>query len=90
MRSRELQTKEKQKVVEKGLPIEMAEPVEERPEMADGTTGEEPTETEEGVEAKVPMVRKRRKLVKAGQAEPVQEGLTAERRGWAVMEPSKG
>lgn len=81
MRSRELQTKEKQKMVEKGLTMEMAEPVEERPERAGGTTGEEPAGTEEMVEAEVPLVRKKRRIVKVGQAEPVQERSTAKATG---------
>lgn len=73
--------KEKQKMVEKGLTMEMVEPVEERPERAGGTTGEKPAGTEEMVEVEVPLVRKKRRLIKTGQAEPVQERSTAEATG---------
>lgn len=58
--------------------MKMAELVEKRLEMVGGTIGEEPAGTKEMMEVEVPLVQKRRNLVKAGQAEPAQEGLTIE------------
>lgn len=55
----------------------MAE-VEKRLETTGGTIGEEPAGRNKMMEVEVPLVRKMRNLGKAGQAEPAQEGLTAE------------
>lgn len=62
-----------------------AELVEKRSETAGGPAEEEQAEGEEGVGDEMPLVRKRRRLVKAGQAEPTQEGLAVE-----VIGPDRG
>lgn len=84
MRSRELQTKEKQKATDKGEAIEaeisqaVAEPMEDRQQATVGSTGERQGEEEEALEAEVPLVRKRRSLTKAGEAKPVKERVAAQ------------
>lgn len=72
MRSQKLQTKEKRNGAEKGGTMGTAgsqdttEPMGDRQETAGGSTEEGKTETGEMVEAEVPLVQKRRKLMKAG------------------------
>lgn len=51
------------------------------PEMAFGSTGEDHTGIEEMVEPEVPLVRTKRKLVKAGEAKLAQEWEAAEATG---------
>lgn len=60
---------------------EAAKPIEEQPETAGGSAWKEQVGTEEMVEAEVPLSRKRRRLVKAGHLEPVQERVTAQSTG---------
>lgn len=79
MRSRELRTKEKQKTSKKEGTVEMTEeqgtgePREEQSGTMDGAIGSEQGGAEELVKAEVPLVRKRRRLVKVSQVEPVHE-----------------
>lgn len=66
-------------------------------ETAGGTIGDEPAGIEKMLEAEVPLVQKKRRLVKAGQAESVQERSTIEATGLggdgaeqATSGPSRG
>lgn len=87
MRSWEVQTKEKRLTVEKGRTGEtteeqrMIEPREEWPEAVGGATGVALGGAEEVVEAEVPLVQKKRRLVKAGQAESGQGNVIVEATG---------
>lgn len=78
MRSRELQTKKKVKIIEKGGPEEVSGPIEERPEAVDGPTGEGSGQAEEVEEVVKRLMCKRRRLVKAGQVESLQGGTATE------------
>lgn len=76
---------------------EAAEPIEERLGTADESARKEEAGTEETVEAEVPLVQKKRRLVKAGHAESAQKRVTAEATGQgrgevdeAMIEQGKG
>lgn len=81
MRSLELQTKEKQKVMDKGEAVEtMRSQVAtgDRQDTAGRLAGDGETEVEEMMEAEVPLVRKKRRLMKAGENPPTKENVAAE------------
>lgn len=74
MRSRELQTKEKGKVAEKGDPAGTSGPIEERTMVVAEPPVVGAAEPEEAEEAVQPLVRKKRRLEKNGQTVVVQMG----------------
>lgn len=82
-----MQTKEKQKGMEKGEAVPTmggqgaTELMGNRPEAMGGATGEREMEARETVEAKVPLVRKRRRLMKAGETAPTKKNVVAEEKG---------
>lgn len=84
IRSRELQTKDKGKRTEKGQAAgtgsdlesrEAAEPRREQQEATSGAAGEGDAEVEEVAEVEIPLVRKRRRLMRAGEMVPAREGV---------------
>lgn len=87
MWSRELQTKEKKKGTEKGEPIQTmggqgaTELMGDRQEVTGDAAGKGETEARETVEAEVPLVRKRKKLMKAGETAPTKKNVVAEKTG---------
>lgn len=87
MRSRELQTKEKQKVTKKGKAVKtvggqgVAEPMGDRQEATGGSAGKKETEAGEMVEADVPLVRKRKRLMKAEETASTKENVAVKETG---------
>lgn len=84
MRSLELQKKEKQKMTDKGVAVKTVRSqvaTGDRQDAAGGSAGDWETKVEEMVEAEVPLVRKRRRLMKAGENPTTKENVVAKDTG---------